>query len=414
MYVAHFSVYQFVGIYLDIRNVAPNWRFWGQTTAALDVLLDPSRRFPYRGKSLNSQLASFVFVRCFLCCRSTIHEILRRKDKSTVRSLSLVESSFTAFCQRNLLSRLTISCPSADSTRHFHHRRSSSATHELLPSSSHLIPYVRSLWILDADIAWGELDIVLVQLLGSPIKVTSFAWQSKSICSEPTYWKELPLPLQDAIGSSSNALYFPDLTALLDTRMTLSPSLASLNFRGKGRSTITCRPAWPSISSCDDIGGAVVMPPKLFITACKLEGIEDTDLFFRGISAIQPNLSLERLDELAVLEHVLPAPVAASDDMIMINSSLNSSFLGVPATHITRFIQIWRNWHPAGQGWLVHLHELPSLQRLGLCADTIDVDNAWNIVSAVAEIFEVSQANNHGITHIALLESEHLDPLNEP
>ncbi|KAJ3905429.1 hypothetical protein F5879DRAFT_764529, partial [Lentinula edodes] len=172
-----------------------------------------------------------------------IRELLARKDKATVKSLSLVRSSFTPICQRYLLSNIIISCSKAEGNRRY--QRSSDATLKLLRSSPHLVSSIRSLSILDSGFSWTQLDPALVDILNSLTDLTCFIWKAASNSSRPTYWRELPQPLQDSIRATirrpsvtSLFLHFADLTDLLNARIIISPSLTYLNLRGTGFSKI--------------------------------------------------------------------------------------------------------------------------------------------------------------------------------
>ncbi|KAJ3812193.1 hypothetical protein F5876DRAFT_18387, partial [Lentinula aff. lateritia] len=138
-----------------------------------------------------------------------IRELLARKDKATVKSLSLVRSSFTPVCQRYLLSNIIISCSKAEGSRRY--QRSSDATLKLLRSSPHLIWSIRSLSILDSGSSWTQLDPALLDLLTSLTELTSFIWKAASNSSRPTYWRELPQPLQESIRATIRR---PSLTSL--------------------------------------------------------------------------------------------------------------------------------------------------------------------------------------------------------
>lgn len=234
-----------------------------------------------------------------------IRELLARKDKATVKSLSLVRSSFTPVCQRYLLSNIIISCSKAEGSRRY--QRSSDATLKLLRSSPHLISSIRSLSVLDSGSSWTQLDPALLDILESLTDLSCFIWKAASNSSRPTYWRELPQPLQDSIRATirrpsvtSLFLHFADLTDLLNTTINISPSLTYLGLRGTGFSKIALELTRPSI-----IPSFGEMSSRLFVTACKLEWIEDEKMCFGWITAILPNLSLERLQKLAVFRSSL-------------------------------------------------------------------------------------------------------------
>jgi len=326
-----------------------------------------------------------------------IQELLGRREKATVKSLSLVVSSFTALCQRQLLSHLTISCSGGENNPG-KYQRSTYATQKLLQSSPHLISCIRSLLILDSDgTSWTQLDLALLDILKSLTNLTSFTWESKFISSRPTCWNELPLPLQDAIRLTIRrpslnflSLRFADLTDLLNTTIVISPSLEHLSLRGTGRSKLTFKLTRSSIIACDDTGETI--PSQLFITACKLERIEDIEIFFRWISAIQPHLSLERLDKLAVIHC---APTSPTTEELAWGPLLYHRFVQ-PRLEELWFDTISTHGSPTG---LIYLDQLPSLQRLGLCLALSSVEDACNLISGIIQFFEVSNAV--GITHLA-------------
>lgn len=244
-----------------------------------------------------------------------IHELLGRKDKATVKALSLVGSGFTALCQRHLLSHITISCSTVEDRIHGQYQRSSYAIQQLLQSSPHLSSYIRSLLIVDSGCSWTLLDLALLDILHSLTSLNSFTWRPRFISSAPTRWNELPLPLQNSIRQTVRrpsliqlSLHFSDLSHLLSNTLVVSPFLEHLGLRGPGHSHITLKLTRSSIMPLDYVGETV--PAQLFITACNLERIEDPGMILGWMSAFQPSLCLERLDKLMVFNCMFTSSTA--------------------------------------------------------------------------------------------------------
>jgi len=232
-----------------------------------------------------------------------IHEFLANKD---IKSLSLVCSSLTFLCQRHLLSHLTIACSKAPNGNSERHQRSSYATRELLQSSPHLIPVIRSLSILGSGGTWIQIDSALLYILQSLTNLNRLTWRSSSVSSHPTHWNELPHLLQGTIKAAIRrpsltalSLHFADLTDLLHTTTVVSPSLRLLRLRNTGYSSLTFELTSPSVTLCDDATDATL--PHLLVTACKLEWIDDVEMFFAWISNIRPHLSFAWLRKLVIL-----------------------------------------------------------------------------------------------------------------
>ncbi|KAJ3720526.1 hypothetical protein C8R42DRAFT_722221 [Lentinula raphanica] len=235
-----------------------------------------------------------------------VRVLLARNDRATVKSLALVRSSFTPVCQRFLLSRVTI--PSAKSEGRRRYKHSAEATQKLLQSSPHLVTSIRSLTILGSSSSGTQLDPALVDVLYRLTDVTSFTWKAGSNLLSPTRWGELPQQLQDAIRDlirrpllNTLSLQFADLADFLQTTIHISPSLTLLSLRGPDYSNVTLEMTRPSIVLSDENGEMILSRLTLFVTACKLEWIEDEDIFFGWMTAVRPYLSLERLQKLAVL-----------------------------------------------------------------------------------------------------------------
>ncbi|KAJ4474276.1 hypothetical protein J3R30DRAFT_3507269 [Lentinula aciculospora] len=279
-----------------------------------------------------------------------IHELLASKDKATVKSLSLVRSSFTSICQRYLLSHITITCSKPEGTKRY--QRSAYGTQKLLKSSPHLVSSIRSLSVLDSGASWTQLDPALIDIIDSLTDITCFAWKAAFNSSLPTLWKELPQSLQDVLKAmfrrpslTSLVLHFIDLPELLNTTINISPFLTYLSLRGRGYSNITLELTRPSIIPCKDAGKMMPSELVLFVTACKLEWIEDEKTFFEWMCAIRPILSLERLRKLAVMRCSLHSPLSElSWGPLLYHESVR------PALEELWFDLISTNGPPVGKG----------------------------------------------------------------
>ncbi|KAJ3732675.1 hypothetical protein DFJ43DRAFT_288247 [Lentinula guzmanii] len=327
-----------------------------------------------------------------------IRELLARKDRATVKSLSLVRSSFTAVCQRYLLSHITITCSKAEGSKRY--QRSTDATQKLLRSSPHLISSIRSLSILDSGSNWTQLDPALLDILHLLTDLTCFSWKASSSLSKPTRWNELPQPLQDAIRVlirrpllNTLFLHFADLTNLLNTTVTISPSLRYMSLRSTGYSNITLEMTLPSIIPSNDSGEISLSQLMLFVTACKLEWIEDEKMFFGWMSAVRPNLCLERLRKLAVLRCSLQSTLSElSWGPLLYHESVQ------PGLEELWLDMISTNGPPVDS---LHLDQLPSLRRLGVSATLSGFfDSNWELISGLSRFFE--NADDNEVSHLIL------------
>ncbi|THU90272.1 hypothetical protein K435DRAFT_864456 [Dendrothele bispora CBS 962.96] len=170
----------------------------------------------------------------------------------------------------------------------------------------------------------------------------------------------------------------------MHTPIVISPSLIHLRLQGTCYSNPTLELTCPSIITPrdeDDENGNTSLS-QLFVTACKLEWIEDNEMFFGWMPAIRPHLNLVRLDS---------SPLCAQAST---------------QAPITKLEELWFDMvstrgPPAG---IIHLNRLHSLRRLGLTAVLSGLqDNiTQKLVSGLAQFFEIFNTNITEITHLAI------------
>ncbi|KAJ3823335.1 hypothetical protein F5880DRAFT_539754 [Lentinula raphanica] len=343
-----------------------------------------------------------------------VRVLLARNDRATVKSLALVRSSFTPVCQRFLLSRVTI--PSAKSEGRRRYQHSAEATQKLLQSSPHLVTSIRSLTILGSSSSGTQLDPALVDVLYRLTDVTSFTWKAGSNLLSPTRWGELPQQLQDAIRDLIRrpslytlSLQFADLADFLQTTIHVSPSLTLLSLRGPDYSNVTLEMTRPSIVPSDENGEMILSRLTLFVTACKLEWIEDEDIFFGWMTAVRPYLSLERLQKLAVLRCSLKPALELPWGPLLYHESVR------PGLEELWFDMVSTQGPPVDT---LYLDQLSSLRRLGIYVNlTRFLDTNWELIWNLSRFFENSHASE--LTHLIVIisfssSSPVLDPRKVP
>jgi hypothetical protein len=234
-----------------------------------------------------------------------IRQLLIRKDKLTIKSLSLVCSSLTPLCQKHLLFSIVITCLKAEHGSK-HYRHSTYATRELLQSSPRIIPLIKSLTVFDSGSSWTHIDHSLIYILHSLTSLEAFTWRPSSFSSCSNLWGELPASLQDAIRLviqrpplKALTLHFTDLTKFLYTKIIISPSLSFLSLRSTGYSSLTFELAGENGVACDEAKGTNVS--NLFVMSCKFEWVCDDEMFLGWMSTISPYLSLVNLRKLVTL-----------------------------------------------------------------------------------------------------------------